>query len=488
MIPIQSLLTERLPWDLGVRAMPPAAGDVSSVALVEDLSQTGALSRGTLVVLTRATIEAAGGYQFDVFVRQASQRQAAAVVLRRSTARSLTAEALAARGGVALLDVADDVEPASVVDHLATLVAGDARVSLRRLAAASALSWDDDEWQPAEAVQRVSASCGVALDYEPGAVTGGAVVMLDGLPVGTVTAREPGDLEVIAARLGAEAASAALARRERLVVMPVRTASAALNQLLLCSQANLPVVAARAAELGLDVTGWHCAARLAVDDPDAAGLSDLESEILALVAEHIAPSDGGNWSVARPDDSVVVVRTTRQAPRGMAPAVVRDGMEKLASMLRESSPGMRIRVGIANPHEGPAGLRVSADEARTALAAARSSDEQVSMSNFDSLGGRRMLAEWLTTPGARDAVRELLAPVDALGPTRSATAVATLHAYLDEHGSLQRAATRLHLHRNAVVYRLDRIKALGFDLTDPDTRFALQLACRARLMTTGRLD
>ena len=84
-------------------------------------------------------------------------------------------------------------------------------------------------------------------------------------------------------------------------------------------------------------------------------------------------------------------------------------------------------------------------------------------------------------------MRELLAPVDALGPTKAATAVATLHAYLDEHGSLQRAATRLHLHRNAVVYRLDRIKAAGIDLADADTRFALQLACRARLLSGGRL-
>ena len=73
-------------------------------------------------------------------------------------------------------------------------------------------------------------------------------------------------MAAVAARLGAEAASAALARRERLVLMPVRTASAALTQLLLCSQANLPG-RERAAELGLDVTGWHCAARLTVEDP-----------------------------------------------------------------------------------------------------------------------------------------------------------------------------------------------------------------------------
>ncbi len=45
-----------------------------------------------------------------------------------------------------------------------------------------------------------------------------------------------------------------------------------------------------------------------------------------------------------------------------------------------------------------------------------------------------MLAEWVSTDAARVAVRDLLAPLDALGPAKSTTAIATLHAYLDERG------------------------------------------------------
>ena len=91
-----------------------------------------------------------------------------------------------------------------------------------------------------------------------------------------------------------------------------------------------------------------------------------------------------------------------------------------------------------------------------------------------------MLAEWLVTDTARDTVSDLLAPLDALGVEKSRVAVETLHAYLDERGSLQRAAARLNLHRNAVVYRMAQIsETLPNDLTDPNERFALQLACRA---------
>jgi DNA-binding PucR family transcriptional regulator len=94
-----------------------------------------------------------------------------------------------------------------------------------------------------------------------------------------------------------------------------------------------------------------------------------------------------------------------------------------------------------------------------------------------------MLLEWYGTDTARQAVRELLTPLESLGGERAATAISTLQAYLDEQGSLVRVAERLHLHRNAVVYRMRQIrKLLDVDLDDADQRLAVQLACRARLL------
>jgi len=62
--------------------------------------------------------------------------------------------------------------------------------------------------------------------------------------------------------------------------------------------------------------------------------------------------------------------------------------------------------------------------------------------------------------------------------------VRTLGAYLDERGSLVRAGRTLHLHPNAVAYRMRQITArVGCDLADADERLALQLACRARLLS-----
>jgi len=129
------------------------------------------------------------------------------------------------------------------------------------------------------------------------------------------------------------------------------------------------------------------------------------------------------------------------------------------------------------------GLRASAAEARIALVAARSAGKPERVATHDATGVQRMLMEWYASDTARASVRAQLAPLERLGPARGETAIRTLAAYLDQQGSIVRTASVLHLHRNAVSYRLRRITdLLGVDLDDPDQRLALQLACRARLL------
>ena len=129
------------------------------------------------------------------------------------------------------------------------------------------------------------------------------------------------------------------------------------------------------------------------------------------------------------------------------------------------------------------GLRASAAEARLALVAARSAGKAERVATHDATGVQRMLMEWYASDTAQASVRAQLAPLERLGPARGETAIRTLAAYLDQQGSIVRPAQRLHLHRNAVTYRLRWITdLLAVDLDDPDQRLALQLACRAHLL------
>lgn len=481
------LLAGPLGSALDVRVLPPSPRELDQVTFLEDFGFTDALRPGAVVVLSRASERPTGDYQLDVLVRQCVDSDVAALVMRRTSRRSQTAETLALRGGLTLLDVRDDADPLQVLDWLVAAVSGDPRTALVQLAAAA--SWtpgqDDDA---AAIVAELSRLSGVGLMLSNN--TDGAPIEVDGRVRGSVVALEPGDAAIAAGQIAAATLSLTLSARQREIIEPLRSTSSALGQLLLCSQANLAAVSERALDVGLQVYGWHCAARLAVDDEDGNSddreLAAIEDDTIDLIARSVR-DPRASWTVARPDTSLVLVRTTMTPPRTGAGNPMQDTIGSLIADLVSRHPLMRFRAGIATSHEGPSGLRTSAEEARAALASARLSDLHLSIATFDSLGLRRMLAEWLATDAARDTVSSLLAPLDALGPEKSAAAIATLHAYLDERGSLKRAAARLNLHRNAVVYRMSQIsQTLALDLDDPDQRFALQLACRGRLMTEGR--
>ncbi|HEU0116150.1 MAG TPA: helix-turn-helix domain-containing protein, partial [Thermomicrobiales bacterium] len=58
----------------------------------------------------------------------------------------------------------------------------------------------------------------------------------------------------------------------------------------------------------------------------------------------------------------------------------------------------------------------------------------------------------------------------------------TLDAFFAANGSPKEAAERLRVHRNTVLYRLDRIRDItGYDLDDAATRLRLHLALQIHL-------
>lgn len=87
--------------------------------------------------------------------------------------------------------------------------------------------------------------------------------------------------------------------------------------------------------------------------------------------------------------------------------------------------------------------------------------------------------------------REVLAPLGRLRPEQADRLAATLLAWLESADDASAAARRLHVHPQTIRYRLRQLAGLfGDALTEPDARFRLLLALRARQslnQTSGRL-
>jgi purine catabolism regulator len=75
--------------------------------------------------------------------------------------------------------------------------------------------------------------------------------------------------------------------------------------------------------------------------------------------------------------------------------------------------------------------------------------------------------------------REQLGALMAYDEEHGTELLSTLRAFFRHHGNMSRTAEALHLHRNSLIYRLERISAIAsLDLGQEENRFALQLALR----------
>ncbi|MFG1955167.1 PucR family transcriptional regulator [Micromonospora sp. NPDC048830] len=119
-------------------------------------------------------------------------------------------------------------------------------------------------------------------------------------------------------------------------------------------------------------------------------------------------------------------------------------------------------------------------EAIEALAASRLRRESV------VAGGKpRGILSLMSGQDASAYANRLLAPLDACRARDSGELLVTLRSWLANHGSWDRTAVALGVHRNTVRHRINQIAGLlDRDLGDPDVRMELWFAlqCRSRII------
>ena len=107
--------------------------------------------------------------------------------------------------------------------------------------------------------------------------------------------------------------------------------------------------------------------------------------------------------------------------------------------------------------------------------------------HFARLGALRLIFHLADNPELRAFQRDVLGALEAADAARRSEFVRTLDAFLRAGGNHMRAARDLNVHRNTLIYRLERIQELlgGSNLEDPETRLNLQLALKIRAALGG---
>ncbi|MEV0906216.1 PucR family transcriptional regulator [Streptomyces hokutonensis] len=204
--------------------------------------------------------------------------------------------------------------------------------------------------------------------------------------------------------------------------------------------------------------------------------SALVRLLLGAPPEDVAPLLGGDrWVVvhAAPDTPVSDPVAASALGAGLGSALIDLAPEVVRVLVpadREPAPQAGWTLGVSAP-VAPQDWSAADTQAARALARARATRAPVVR---HGASGRPGLAELVPREEAEAHARTLLAPLAA-----SPALAETLRTWLSLHGSWDRTAVALAVHRNTVRQRIARCAALlDADLDDPDVRMELWFGLR----------
>ncbi|MEM9132453.1 MAG: helix-turn-helix domain-containing protein [Actinomycetota bacterium] len=464
-----------------------AANPVTRVQAASDLASIEAAEAGDLVVLDPSLHRAVSGYRFDLAVGRAGDGVAAIV----GGSPGATGRRVLANAGIALATLAPGHDVASLAVLLRDLSRGSQQAELAAL----------------ERLVDATADCAGAADIDE---LLGHVERTLGRP--THLSRTPHDDRdrpirvqgVIRWYLVVEGAAGSalldsvlshVARHIETVLqadfdareLPEATRSELINEILLSDVGTWADAAGRLRRAGFPLDGSHCAIRVDCQDPTASSATTSEAavstyraqqRIAELLLEGARRVDGV-WTRAGTATSVVLLSSRTTSHGELISRDVAEAATRAVDQARPALGSLELHVGVGTPHPGLPGLRTSVNEATTAVRSARDHRRPNQPQFFDRLGFGRALLQWAEIDGIRSVVDELLAPLLDQSPQRAAESLETLRTYLASGRNVSSTAATLHLHRNTIRYRIERITdRLAVDLDDPDERLLLELACR----------
>ncbi|MGZ3582681.1 MAG: helix-turn-helix domain-containing protein [Ktedonobacterales bacterium] len=207
-----------------------------------------------------------------------------------------------------------------------------------------------------------------------------------------------------------------------------------------------------------------------------------DSHVAALVVLPRPDREQREFTAGSPAASgAAAIRPAGGAARGLGEIVERTTTLLNRSLGNESTPGrIEWAAGLGEPATAPVQVHRSATEARDAARLGRVVLGPRHVARPADLGVYKLLLALRDSGELAEFVERTLAPLRADSRTGDIL-IETLDAFFACNGNVSRAKEILHLHRNSLIYRLARARALlGHDLDDPELRLALQLAIKGR--------
>ena len=188
----------------------------------------------------------------------------------------------------------------------------------------------------------------------------------------------------------------------------------------------------------------------------------------------------GAWTQVREPDQVIALLPLGpdRSPQDLAERVATQITRTLGDAQDRRTP--EWAAGLGEPASAPAQVRRSAQEAQDAARLGAMVLGTRHIARPADLGVYRLLLTLREHDELAPFTQRALEPL-LRDQRHGDTLIETLEAFFACNGNSTRAAEKLHLHRNSLLYRLNQARVLlRQDLDDPETRLMLQLAIKGR--------
>ncbi|MBR5047816.1 MAG: PucR family transcriptional regulator ligand-binding domain-containing protein [Eubacterium sp.] len=175
------------------------------------------------------------------------------------------------------------------------------------------------------------------------------------------------------------------------------------------------------------------------------------------------------------DSSFVLV--CNDLPRDLTEQVITDFEHRMALRM----PEKKFTIGISSRMKDLENLSLAYRRAKAAVDMAIGTGKN--RLYFDDMGIYRILSMVPDKALMREMSHDLLAPLIAYDEMHDGQYVETLENYLESEGSFLAMSEKMFIHRNTLMYRINKIKKLlGTDLSTSEEKLQYQIACLIRHM------
>jgi len=278
--------------------------------------------------------------------------------------------------------------------------------------------------------------------------------------------KKAGKFELVALEHAATVLAMELARLASTAEAELRVRRDLVEELLAGADDEEAVVQ-RAQALGLDLERPH---RVVV--VHGQGRSQSDDQFLHVIKRVARDAGAGSLLVGRGKSVILLTSADTQ-------------WETFREALLAELGGGRCRVAVGSPCHRPSDFPRSHREAQLA-ATLQNNGAAPEVLSWESLGIYGILSNIDDLTGVERFVQSQIGALLEYDAQKNSNLVETLFQYLESGGNYAGASDALIVHRSTLKYRLQRIREIGqCDLSDPGTRFNLQLATRAWQILKG---